>query len=207
VILEIIQIIGIFIIPVALMYFNIFSFKYRKHVLLIITAVVILMVLIEKWTLIRLGIRTDNITEAIIPYAICTFIGLIFLLIVSKVFKRERQKGFFKKKFFIYEFMAVSIIQEFMFRGFLFPQLQEIFKNGILIILINVLLFTFMHVIYSNDFISLLTIFLGGIYFASIYYVYPNLILVSISHAILNYVAVLYNFYRIEKTSKGIINR
>jgi uncharacterized protein len=204
---EIIQIIAVFIIPIAAIYFKIIPLKYLKQVLITVTSAVILIVLIERWSLEKLGIRTDNFREAIIPYAICTIIGAISLIIISEVLKRERQEHFFKKRFFMYEFMIVSIIQEFTFRGFLFPLLQEIVKNNILVILINAFLFTLMHMIYSNNLASLLIVFLGGVYFATIYNLYPNLILISISHAVLNYIVVLYNFYRIEDSSTTMSNR
>jgi membrane protease YdiL (CAAX protease family) len=204
--IEIIQIVLIFILPVILMYFNIIPFKYRKHTLIVVSIITLIIVLLEKWSLQTLGLRLDNISPGIIPYTIFTIIGVIFLFTVSKILRRKKQTDFFKKKHFIYGFVLVSILQEFLFRGVLFVQLQRIVENPIIIILLNAILFTLIHSIYSNTSISLAIIFISGICFASIYFIYPNLILISISHAILNYVAVLYNFYYEEKTNIKIIS-
>jgi len=205
-ILEILHIVILFILPVLLVYFKVIPFKYRKHTLVIVSILAILLILFEKWTLTKLGIRIDNITTTILPYTIFTILGVILLFTISKILKRKKQTDFFKKKHFIYGFLLVSILQELLFRGFLFPQLQEIFKDTYLVVLINAILFTLIHSIYSNTIITLAVIFVGGIFFAGMYSIYPNLILISISHAILNYIAVLYNFYYEEKTSIKIIS-
>jgi len=157
-------------------------------------------------TLKDLGIRADNIIESTMAYAIFTIAGILLILVISNVLKRKPQPDFFKNNHFIYVFILVSLAQEFMFRGFLFPKLETIFSQSIIIILINAILFTLMHSIYSDDWKSLAMIFLGGICFAGIYLVYPNLIMITISHAVLNFIAVLYNFYHEENTNIKIVD-
>jgi membrane protease YdiL (CAAX protease family) len=207
-ILEILEIIALFILPVLLVYFKIIPFRHRMQTLYIVTAIIIAIVLIERWPLEKLGIRFDNIISSTIPYAIFTILGILAILAVSRILKKKPQMQFFKKRHFIYGFLLVSIAQEFLFRGFLFPKLGEIIGTNsgtiqfdIMLIITNAILFTLIHSIYSNDWTSLMMIFFGGICFASIYLVYPNLILITIAHAILNFLAVLYNFYHEEKTN------
>jgi len=204
-ILEIIWIFLLFIFPVLLVYCRIIPFKYRKHTLATVSAIIVTIILVEGWTLTQLGIRLDNIRECTIPYAVFTIIGIFFLLTMFRLLKRRPDRSITKRKHLIYGFIFVSALQELLFRGFLFPELKNIFSGYILIILVNAILFTFIHSIYSNDIISLVMIFVSGICFAGIYWIYPNLILIIISHAILNYIAVLYNFYYKEKMSVKIL--
>ena len=205
-ILEITQIVLLFIVPVLLVYYKIIPFKYRKHTLIAVSLIMIAIILLEKWTLKQLGIRLDNIQTYAIPYAVITIVGILFLLTMSRLLKRKPERSITKKKHLIYGFILVSILQELLFRGFLFPKLESIFAEQIvIIILVNALLFTLIHSIYSNDTISLVMIFISGICFAGMYWIYPNLILIIISHAILNYIAVLHNFYYEEKMNVKII--
>lgn len=203
-ILEILEILLLFVLPVVLIYYRIISFRYRIHSLIIVAIIAFLIILFKQWSLDKLGISLNTPMIYLAPYAIFTLFSAILLIIISKLLKRRTQPNFFSKKHFIYGFIMVSIFQEFLFRGYLFPVLQQIFPKASLIILVNAILFTSIHSIYSNDTISLVMIFLGGIFFASIYSIYPNLILITISHAILNFIVVLYGFYYEEKTSIAI---
>jgi len=204
-ILEIIQIFLLFIVPILLIYYKVIPFKYRKHTLIAVSGITIAVILIEGWTLKQLGIRLDNIREYALPYAVITIIGIFFLLTMSKLLKRKPDRSITKRKHLLYGFVVVSALQELLFRGFLFPKLGSILIEPIVIILVNAIIFTFIHSIYSNDTISLVMIFISGICFAGMYWIYPNLILIIISHAILNYIAVLYNFYYEEKMNVKII--
>jgi len=160
------------------------------------------LIVYEGWTLSELGIRFDNVVPSIIPYTIFTILGVLALVAIAKIIKRTPQKNFYSNKKFIYSIIVISILQELLFRGFLFPKLNYIFSNYTIIILANVILFTFMHTIYSNTTATLATIFAGGIFFALVYGSYPNLILISLSHIILNHVAVRYGFYREENNMR-----
>ena len=203
--IELLQIILLFIVPVLLIYYKIIPFKQRKNTLIIVSLIVIAIIILEKTTLKQLGINLSNPTQYLLPYLLFTVIVLVSLVTLSKILKRKPQPNFFSQSHFIYGFIIVSALQELLFRGFLFPKLQTIFSGDYTIILVNAILFTLIHSIYSNDTISIVIIFIGGIGFAAIYWIYPNLILITISHAILNFVAVLYNFYYEEKTTVKII--
>ena len=204
-ILGIIQIVSILILPVILVYFKIIPFKYRRHALAAISIVVILLCITEKITLKQLGIRTDNIVSGLIPYALFTILGVLILYIISKMTARQADENFYSNKKFIIIIVVGSIIQEFLYRGFLIPKLYAIFAdNTALIILVNVVLFTLVHIIYSNTRATIITIFIAGIFFSGVYLIYPNLILISLSHIVLNQAALRYNFFREENVKKTI---
>ena len=71
----------------------------------------------------------------------------------------------------------------------------ELCRSATAVIVWNALLFAGLHIIYPDLAISLPLIFAGGLGFASLYYVYPNLFLVSASHVVLNFFALLYCFF------------
>lgn len=197
--LNIFEILILFIVPVMLLYFKKINFKYRIHVLILICIITIGIIIFERWSLFDLGIRMDNIEENLIPYALFTIIGVFSLITAAKVLKKVPEKDFYKQKHFIAGFIALSVLQEFLFRSFLIVKLGFIFNSLFLIILINAFIFTIMHLIYFNKKSILVLLFCSGIVFAYLYLNYPNLILISISHSILNYIAVMYGFFSIEK--------
>ena len=197
--LAIFEISILFVIPVLLIYFKKINFKYRIHTLIGIVLIALIIISFDNWTLLDLGIRFDNFKIGLIPYSLFTLIGILALLLTSKILKLKPDKNFYKQKHFIFGFIILSILQEFLFRSFLIPKLSLLINIEILIILINALLFTFMHIIYFNNEISLILLFFSGMFFAYLYLNYSNLILISISHSILNYIAVMFGFFSEEK--------
>ncbi len=196
---EILIIFLLFVLPVALLYFKIIPFKLKVHTLGIISLLLLFIAFFRGWGVEILGLQLDKVGEYIIPYTIFTLIAGCALIVVSKILKRKGKERWWEDNHFLYGFMVVSIFQEFVFRGFLIPELQLIFSSVLIIIIINSLLFMLIHVIYSDDIKALALIFIGGIGFAVMYVYYPSLILIVISHAILNLIIVYYGFFSEEK--------
>lgn len=194
-IINFVEIILLFIIPVLLLYFKKINFKYRIHILSLIFIITTVIIVIEKWSLVDLGIRLDNIRESIPPYLFFTVISSLFLIIISKALKKYPEKNFYMKKHFIFGFIFVSVLQEFLFRGFLIPKLATIINPMFFIILVNAILFTFMHIIYFSKKSIMILLFISGIIFAYLHLNYPNFLLLSISHSILNYIAVMFGYF------------
>lgn len=202
--LSIIEILILFVIPIMLLYFKKINFKYRIHVLILICLVTTFIIIFEKWSLNDLGIRIDNIKEGLIPYTLFTIIGIICLIIVARILKKKPEEKFYKQLHFIFGFVILSILQEFLFRGFLIVKLSSFINLPVLIIFINAILFTVMHFIYFNEKSVLILLFFSGIFFAYLYLNYPNLILISVSHSILNYFAVMFGLFSEEKEIKNV---
>ncbi len=192
--LMLVQIFVIFILPVLLLYFNIVPTSWRM-VLLAISALSIYGIIHhEHWSHEEMGIRHDNFKKAWPYYFFFTVLGFTALLFLEHKFKIPNvdTELFFIKTFIF--FLPVSFFQEFAFRSFLMPRLQSIFKSNFTIILINALLFTLIHIIYPSLGVILPLVFVSGILFAWLYLKFPNLILVSVAHAILNVTAILLGF-------------
>jgi membrane protease YdiL (CAAX protease family) len=122
---------------------------------------------------------------------------VIFIILVANTFHLTPPFLWWMNRKLLALFVFVSVFQEFAFRGFLIPVLGKIFHRNFAIVLINAVLFAGMHSIYSFPIIALPVAFVGGLVFAGLYIKYPNLILISIMHCILNFVAVGYGFFAI----------
>lgn len=196
------QVIYIFIIPISLVFFKAISYKYRFHTLTIISLGTFLIMIYENWTLKDMAIRFDNLSEALIPYIIFTIIGVMFLITISEV--SNKRMIVTKAKYFhlMFLFLPVSFLQEFLFRSFLIPKLLNIFSDAFVVIMVNALLFMYLHSIYSNNALSLFITLIAGIGFSIMYLFYPNLILLTISHSFLNFFAILYGYFFREKRNK-----
>lgn len=189
----------LFIVPVILLYFKIIPFRYRVHTLTLITLASVVIILSEKWGLDKLGLAVGSISSYWAPYLLFTVTLAAIAYVFARLLKRKAKPEWWRDTHFIYGFVIVSVLQEFIFRGFLIPELQSFISTTLLVIAVNALLFGFMHVIYSDDVPVLTGIFLGGIGFAAMYIYFPSLILVIISHAILNFLVVYFGFLSQER--------
>ena len=193
------QIVFIFILPVLLLYTGIIPVKYRFLVLVLASLVIFAITIQEHWTPAKLGIRADNFVKSIIPYLIFTILGVLVIYFFAKFLGRSPVNEWWTKSHFVYIFIPISIFQEFAFRAFLMPKLESLFLSAITLILVNALLFAFLHIIYPHPSLNLPFGFIAGVGFATMYYFYPNLILISISHSVLNFFAVFYSFFSFNK--------
>lgn len=185
----------LFIVPVVLLWKKIINPKYKLVVLGIVSLVILGIVIIQKWSLEKLGIRADTFTKGIIPYLIFTAIGIVAIFLAAKLLHKTPNAHWRNDAHFWGLFILISALQEFAFRGFLMPTLQNIFTPTLLIILTNACLFALLHIIYPDRRTTLSFAFVAGLGFAGMYMQYPNLILIVIAHSILNFLAVFYSFF------------
>ena len=195
--LILVQIFLIFILPVAVLYFKILPPNWN-YVLLAVGALFIYGIIRhEHWTHEDMGIRYDNFKNALPFYLVFTVLSILALFLIDHKVKTADVDSL---KFIIRTlilFLPISFFQEFVFRSFLIPRLKEVFKNTYVIIFSNAVLFTLIHIIYPNLGISIPIAFVSGIFFAWLYWKYPNLLLISLSHAVLNVAALLLGFFHI----------
>jgi len=194
-VISILEIFVIFILPVLLFTFKIIPLGFEFIALIVFSVLCILVILKDKYSLKQLGFRLDNIKQGFIPYLLFTILGVIFITILALLTDRKPAENIWQYTHFKYLFIPISFLQELGYRGFLIPKLESILSNKIWVLIINVLLFTFLHIFYFNLHLIIPLTFLGGIGFAALYMKYPNLYLVSISHMILNFSAVLFDFF------------
>jgi len=188
------QILYLFIIPILLLYFKVIPENLHLVMLFGITLFMYGIIEYEKWTYLDLGIF-KNFMKDISPYTIFTIAGVGFLFWLSRIVPHNPLLKWWEDSRFLLLFIPISITQELIFRGILMKLLKQAFSNPIFIIVLNASVFALMHVIFSNATFVLPLTFIAGIGFAWIYYKYPNLILISISHIILNFIAMIFGFF------------
>lgn len=193
------QIFIIFILPVLLLYFNILPISWRMLLLAINSLIIYGIIRREEWTYEEMGIRNDNFKKALPFYLSFLVVGVIALFFIDhKLNMPDVETRNYIIRTWIF-FIPVSFFQEFAFRSFLIPMLRKLYDKNYLIILINAVLFTLLHVILPNLGIGLPIAFASGVFFAWLYVKYPNLVLISLTHSVLNIIAVLLGFFTIVK--------
>ncbi|HEV7424141.1 MAG TPA: type II CAAX endopeptidase family protein, partial [Candidatus Paceibacterota bacterium] len=191
----ILEIFIVFILPVLLLYWKVISVEKRLRVLYAMNLAALLFIVLRGWDLKKLGIRFDNFTRLLPIYALFTITGIVILFLSAIILNIQKNKE--KKDFlFIWHCTKISVLQETIYRGYLMP-LLGLFFGPVWTILLNSILFTYVHVIYQNKKTTLGLAFIAGISFATIYSFYPNLILISMTHIIFNYVAVSLGFFKL----------
>jgi membrane protease YdiL (CAAX protease family) len=189
------QIFFIFILPIALLVFGIVPMAWRMVVLCV--AMLFMYGVIQKEQISDevMGLKNKTFRKALIPYLLFTFVGVFVFVRLSGVLAINPNIVWWQSMHFLFLFLPVSLLQEIAYRGFLFPKLQELSQKWWVIIGMNTILFTFLHVIYPMPNIMLPVAFFSGLALAVMYRYYPNLLLISFSHAILNFIAVLHGFF------------
>ena len=190
------QIIYLYIIPVLLLYYGVIPEDFRFIMLFSIAFLMFGIIRHSHWTYEDMGIY-KYFWKDMLPYTIFTIGGASFLFWLSQITLQIPMLDWRDNLQFLILFAPVSILQEVVFRGVLMNFLKKVFTNPIFIILLNAIIFAIMHVIYVNATFVLPLTFMAGAGFAWMYLKYPNLILISISHTILNFVAMILGFFAI----------
>jgi membrane protease YdiL (CAAX protease family) len=148
----------------------------------------------NQWSYYDMGLIRDFMKD-ILPYTVFTVAGVLFLVWLSQIVPHSPFLGWWKNLKFLLLFIPLSIIQEVIFRGVLMNMLSRAFSSPIFIIALNASVFALIHVIYLNSTFVLPMTFIAGIGFAWMYYRYKNLILISASHTVLNFVGMVLGFF------------
>ena len=189
-----IQIFYLFLLPVFFLYFDIIPKDFRLVTFASISALLIGIIHQSKWTYKDLGI-IKKWHKDLGPYLLFTLAGMLFLYWLANLVPHDPFLKWWVNWRFLVLFIPISVLQEVVFRGILMRMLKSAFDNFYIIIFINAVVFAVMHMIYVNHLLVLPLTFIGGIAFAWMYLKYPNLILISISHTIFNFVAMILGFF------------
>ncbi|MCC6520972.1 CPBP family intramembrane metalloprotease [Candidatus Nomurabacteria bacterium] len=184
----------IFLLPVLLLYFGIIPIEFRFPLLGVLVCAIIVIVFREKWGLKDFGIQVPT-RRQIFLYIGATVLGFFSLLYYAVLIGTPLNAQVLTSKWFLLTFFPVSALQEVAYRGFLMPMLKKVFTDRMTIILVNAALFTVLHIIFKDPVAILPLSFIAGLFFSVLYMRAPNLILISICHAILNFFAILFGFF------------
>jgi membrane protease YdiL (CAAX protease family) len=187
------QIFILFIFPILLFLFDVIPLFYIFEALLMVSVFAVCIIVLEGWSWRDLGIRIDNCANAFVPYLVLTILVVIGTLVLANALGQKTQI-ILGNPHFQYDFLLLSFLQEFLFRSFLILKLKSLFRSPFFVIIVNGLLFGFLHVIFPDAILLFfLTFFLGGM-FSFVYFYRPNLILATVAHSVINFVAVFYCF-------------
>ena len=189
-----VQILYLYVIPTLLLYFKVLPGNFRFLLLIGVALLLLGIVKHDKWTYADLGIRKDFMKD-IVPYSLFTAGGVFFLVWLAQIVPHSPFLEWWENAKFLLLFIPLSIVQEIIFRGILMNMLERTFSSVIFIVALNAAVFAMMHVIYLNSIFVLPMTFIAGIGFAWMYSQYKNLPLISISHTILNFVAMIMGFF------------
>lgn len=189
-----VQILYLYLIPILLLYFKVLPSSFRIPILIFVALMMYGIARYEKWNNEDFGIQKDW-KKYFWPYFIFTIIGVIFLFLVEEFEIGKPFLNWWTNLKFLLLFIPLSVIQEIIFRGVLMNMLRRVFLNPWFVIILNASVFALMHVIYLNAIFVIPVTFIAGIGFAWVYYKYPNLILISISHTILNFIGMILGFF------------
>lgn len=151
----------------------------------------------NKWSYKDLGIRLNNLKKNILQLLTITFVFAISLWLLK--LSLNRPSALFNQylNHFLGLFIVSSFGQEFIFRGFLIKLQQSIYSNKNKIILTNGLLFGLMHIMVITEpiYFTFIGAFLLGVAFAWAYIKNQNLIQLTISHAVINFLVAYLGFF------------
>lgn len=182
----ILEMIGIFILLPCLYYFDIFPG--HKSIPLLIVFLLLLFALIYSKSFDNKRFRMNNFKGWK-----CIFIRfvIITLLLLGYVFLFENEFLFFIPRNNIFLWLMIMIFyplwsaytQELIFRAYFFYRYKDLIKNQTILIVLNALLFAFMHFIF-NSWVAIVLSFFAGLMFALTYIKSKSLLVVAIEHAL-----------------------
>ncbi len=189
------QMFVVFVVPILAIYYGFVPATYRIWVLAVVMTLFILLLMQEKWTRDMLGLGRHRIKKYALPYIIFTAVAVFAIVYFGEKIGREELASWWKHSHFLYKFFLVSLFQEVGYRAYLIPALGKLVKKPVFIVTLNAILFTLLHIIFPDPMIGLPLAFVGGLGFALMYLEYPSLILIVLSHSVINFLVVLYGFF------------
>jgi len=147
----------------------------------------ILIMIREGWGFNELDLKIEKGMPRV--YIVFTLVGIVFLLLMKYILGLELNFEVVQRKYFLAVFVPLCFLQVLCYRVFLIRKLKLLTQSKSRLVALNTIFFTIMHIMFSYKFIIIC--FLGGIGFAWVYLQYPSLVLMTISHSILNFTAAL----------------
>lgn len=137
---------------------------------------------------------TIKVFSIYIIFALATS-ALVYLTIDLSGFRKELLDLWYEIYRPLWLVFPVSIAQEIFFRGWLMQILRRKFPGSVKAIILNAVIFALIHLIFPYREFLVPGAFLLGLSYAAIYYFYPNLILISLTHVLLNLLVIPYCYF------------
>jgi membrane protease YdiL (CAAX protease family) len=179
-----------FITPPALIFFGVIPFAFRFYVLLLSNSGLAIYAWATGYGLRELGIRRDTFLSSLLVNGAITALVAAALL-AGYAYGSIRAPTIPSWSAFFPLYVAVFCpAQEFACRGVMFAELNRTRASAPVQICASALVYAFIHIIYHDPLILVATLAIG-IAWGAAYWFRPNLLTVSLSHAILGLISIL----------------
>ncbi len=178
-----------FYLPVLFIFFGIIPFAFRFYVLVGIALVLFLFAKSRGISFRELGFRCDNLWDSLLAnLALLVVLGGAMLAFLYGDLIDDPTSPTLLTFGIVYVFVSCPA-QEFSCRGFLFAEMNRWGMSAPARIIISSISYGFLHIIYRDWLTFLVTVFMG-IVWGVVYWRYPNLWGVILSHAILGLISL-----------------
>lgn len=192
------ELVGIFMLPPVALYLAKQNLGHAHlYVLGLMFLILIIVIVRDKMSLVDLGITKKYLVNGFLPYSIFIFFSILGIKFFAERFGFSEYQNWWTSLRFLGLFIPVSIAQELAYRSFLMPRLKMVFHDAFTVVLVNAGLFAMLHLFYPEPSLVLPLAFAGGLGFATLYYIYPNVWLASFAHILLNFIAVSSGFFAV----------
>jgi uncharacterized protein len=179
-----------FFVPTTLIWLEIIPFKYRFYVFFFILMGFLFYCFLRRYSFYELGFRTDNLSNSLHWNLLFCAVGAVCLYTTCKAgLLRPRNVTYLPFAYAAYIFL-LGPVQEVVFRGILFAEMKRMrVLDSRWIVVLSTLPFCFLHVIYRQPSLLLIT-FVSGMVWGVIFRRWPNIWGISLSHSLLGSLAM-----------------
>jgi len=167
------------VLPVLLMLFGFLPFRLRFAVLVALAAIAATLAIFRGYTRASLGLRFAG-TPAMALWT--TLPAIVLAAAVAVNLLEDRHELSLAVPFYLFFVFISAPAQEFLYRSFLFVELESAEYSTFTIMLVSAALYSFMHVIYY-DTLTILITFVAGLLWSWLFMTYRSFPLVATSHA------------------------
>lgn len=178
-----------FILPATLISLGVIPFDYRFTILILASIFLVTYIRITSIEIKDLGLAPHNTSTAIRAILPLTILLSIPMIIYFAAYGQRIDNSHVPWYFYIFAILISSPLQEFLYRGYLFHFFSAKGFGRWKRIVLSSLLYSYVHAIY-HDVPTLVMTFVLGILWGLHYEKFRNLWSVSLSHAVLGFVAI-----------------
>jgi membrane protease YdiL (CAAX protease family) len=185
---NIIIIIGLYVLPVILIFIGIIPFGFRFITLVIVGLLIILSAFLRRVSLSETGFNQHNLIPALKNILPITLICTVLSILYYHFYGARIDNSGIPIYFYAFYILLSAPLQEFLYRSYIFYILSEVNLSRYFLI-ISAVLYALAHVIY-NDIPTVILSLIIGIYWAYHYTRFKNLYSIAFSHIVLGIVAI-----------------
>lgn len=182
-----------YLIPILLLAYGVIPKEASHAILILMTLIMVAYALTKPIPAREIGIRKDNLRQALVWQGLATIVLIITLVIVSKTGLMHPKYYEQSPLFYLFYIFLSAPLQEFVFRSLMFRELNIYLQKDWAKILVSAVIFSFAHYAYRDLSVLLITL-VAGVVWGIIYLKKPNFWAVAASHALVGAVTVFLGF-------------